>query len=167
MNGIINRHTGQRPLFRRKQIKYLRNENTRPKECLAFTSSFPTEARTSALARHGFRPTELQKVLWDAGIARDLSSSGRAGDHERNNVENRSNPAKLAPASGPSLVSLSPGHLLASRPSCLRKLVCAGTIMEFPGGNYSPSSCVSVTRITYSSRELLASIADRKLFSIP
>src|SRR3970040_1108979 len=57
-----------------------------------------------------------------------------------NDVENRSNPAKLAPASGPSLVSLSPAHLLASRPSCLRKLVCAGTIMEFPGGKYSPSS---------------------------
>ena len=40
----------------------------------------------------------LTKMLWDAGIARDLASSGRAGDHERNDVENRSNPREARSA---------------------------------------------------------------------
>src|SRR3990172_8152023 len=106
------------------RFNYLRNENIRPIECLASTSLLSNESSHPAReARRGFRPTEILGKLWGAGIARDLSSSGRAGDHERNNVENRSNSREARSASGPSLVSLSRGHLLASRSSCLSRLV--------------------------------------------
>src|SRR3990172_4758941 len=120
MNGIINQ---SRRYFEQTNSAIFETKTLDPKNATHVTSSFPTEAHTDAFGGTASVRRELLKMLWDAGIARDLSSSGRAGDHERNNVENRSNSREARSASGPSLVSLSRGHLLASRSSCLSRLV--------------------------------------------